>query len=459
MYSAAKTDDLRSGLLWMLNRWKRTEFVLMGFSLGANVVAKYMGEEGDSAPVRGALVLATPFDLKMGSDSLASSPIYDKAMAMNLTRKVGIAAHALSLDPDLRQSLFKLLAAKDYLKQHPNDVKERGVKPATLKWVDDSITRLAGGYSKPYGDFPFQTADDYYNANGSIHFIHNVARPMLCLNSDDDPIVPYNILTATKQAMATNPNVAMGITRGGGHLGWWSRIKGSCRRWLGAAANDWTESVFQAAVSEDEKDYMQRNNPWLNNDIKTVSDVTYELLSEDELLDFEPANAAAESPVDKDVEEAAQAARDALPSDLPSSGGDGGDGSADGQANDNKKNNGDANVESSGGPPRHAWLRTQILPAVRLIHPSQHPDFQGIQFPAEQERVTGNTMVQCISRPQVGYLELPASSRVAGCGEVFQGGKAIPGQSTDTKGERVNDKRKGSKAKGGLREKGTIAGL
>ncbi|CAO1628255.1 unnamed protein product [Parajaminaea phylloscopi] len=458
MYSAGKTDDLRSGLLWMMNRWKRTEFVLMGFSLGANVVAKYMGEEGDNAPVRGALVLATPFDLKMGSDSLESRTVYDKAMAMNLTRKIGVAAHALALDPSLRQPLYRLLNSFEYSRKNADDVQKRGVKTSTLKWVDDSITRLAGGFSGPYGDFPFDTADDYYNANGSIHYIHRVARPMLCLNSDDDPIVPYPILESTKQAMRGNPNVALGITHGGGHLGWWSS-KGSkswTARWLGPAAKEWVEQVFRTPAAESKVDYMSRANPWTLGDVKTITDVTFELMSEDELLDFEPATLAAAEIDGPEVEEQISKVRDALPNV----------GTESEQAKEPAAE--PATTQSDGAdaslPPRHAWLITQVLPSARLIHPSQHPKFEGVQYPQERQLVTGGSMTQCISRPQVGYLELPQSSRVAGCGEVFQGGKAIPGQTTDAKGDRIDAKNRGTNSKRpsqrkGLRERGTIAGL
>lgn len=45
---------------------------------------------------------------------------------------------------------------------------ERGVKPNTLRFVDDTLTRLAGGHSTPYGEFPFETADDYYAYGGSV---------------------------------------------------------------------------------------------------------------------------------------------------------------------------------------------------------------------------------------------------------------------------------------------------
>lgn len=446
MYSAAKTDDLRTGLLFMLNRWKRTEFALIGFSLGANVVAKYMGEEGDDTPVRGGLVLATPFDLKMGSDALAGSKLYDHKMAGNLAQRIGTAAGALSLDHSLRTPLRRLLDPQGYASSHPEEVAERKVKPGSLKWVDDSITRFAGGYSAPHGPFPFASADDYYNANGSIHFLHNVARPLLCLNSDDDPIVPYHILTATWEAAQRNPNVAVAITRGGGHLGWWTAKgwRGATKpsRWLGPVAKQWVEQIFKSDAAKGDDEYKTRNNPWLQGDVQTHEGVEYELLAEDEVLDFDVEGG---EEVGKEAEEADAKLKSQLPEEVQQ------DGAA-------ATTSGKTSAESSPlpGPPRHAWLRTSILPTTRLLHPSQHPNFTGLQHPTQRHLVTDGVMYTCRSRPHVGFLELSSESRVAGCGQTFQGGKPIPGQSTDTKGDRVEKKG----AKGGKKKKvSTMGGL
>lgn len=449
MYSAAKTDDLRTGLLWMLQRWKQTEFALIGFSLGANVVAKYLGEEGDSTPVRGGLVLATPFDLKMGSDSLEGSKLYDHKMAGNLAQRIGTAAGALSLDPKLRAPLRRLLDPQGYAKAHPDEVAQRKVKPGSLKWVDDSITRFAGGYSKPYGTFPFDSADDYYNANGSIHFLHNVARPLLCINSDDDPIVPYHILEATWEASKSNPNVALAATRGGGHLGWWEAkgFKGAKKptRWLGPVAKQWVEQVFQSPIkSGDAEAYKTRNNPWLQGDVETVEEVQYELLSEDEVLDFDFEGGAEAA---KAADEADAKLKAELPAILPEV---------------NAEQDGEAAapaMQDSTGRPRHAWLLTPLLSqdVGPLLHPTHHPKFTALKQPSERSLITTGTMYRCRSRPHVGFMELDADSRVAGCGLTFQGGKAIPGQSTDTKGDRIDAKGKKEGWRRG--KKSTMGGL
>lgn len=444
MYSAAKTDDLRSGLLWTLARWKQTEIVLVGFSLGANVVAKYLGEEGDATVVKGGLVLATPFDLKMGSDELAKSALYDKTMAANLTKKIAVHAPTLSLDPSLHTPLRRLLDPKRFAEENAEEVASRGVKPGSLKWVDDSVTRLLGGFTSPYGNFPFDSADEYYIANGSIHKLHNVARPLLLLNSDDDPIVPMKILTATREAMRRNPNVTLAITRGGGHLGWWTAANGGLRpsRWLGKVACGWVDGVFDAGVSDASREWMRENDPWRGGAVEQV-DVEYELLSEDELVEFDTRGGEDKQQA-SDVD-AAHQLKAKLPKELANE--------VDGNADDEGDHRTAEDSLHAATDPRHAWLKTRVLPHAPLVHPSHAKGWKGVQYPREQETRRG-TMHVSTSHRQIGFLELPVDARVAGCGEVFQGGKSIPGQTSNTKGERV-----GGRGKRGLREEGTVAGL
>lgn len=467
MYSAAKTDDLRSGLLWILNRWKHTELVLMGFSLGANVVAKYLGEEGDETPVKGGLVLATPFDLKMGSDELAKSALYDKVMAANLTKKIDIHSASLSLDPSMHTPLRRLLDSKAFAEENAQEVRDRGVKVGSLKWVDDSVTRLFGGFSRPYGNFPFDSADHYYSSNGSIRKLHQVARPLLLLNSDDDPIVPLKILTATEKVMRRNPNVSLAVTRGGGHLGWWSAksFMSAARpsRWLGVVAKEWVDEVFATAVRAESQDFMTRNDPWAQGLVAEV-DVEYELLSEDELIPFDVSERKKQKKKQKqqqpgggeETEDEERAATQQLKAELPEEVKD----LTKGTGLDGLPESGDVDAEVYADEgPRHAWLKTQVLEHAALIHPSHAQGWKGVQYASEQETRRGTMYVSTKLR-QIGYLELDKDSRVAGCGEEFQGGKSIPGQTSNTKGEKVAVEGRGRKRKAkGLREEGTVAGL
>ncbi|PWN19636.1 alpha/beta-hydrolase [Microstroma glucosiphilum] len=496
LYSAAKTDDLRCGLLWVTKRFPSTSIVLIGFSLGANVVAKYLGEEGANTPVKGGMVLATPFDLKIGSDALASSALYDRVMSSNLTKKCAVHSGTIALDPAFHAPLRRLIDPKKYAAKYPEDVKQRGVKPGSLKWVDDTLTRLCGGHVAPYGGFPYDSADHYYTNNGSILLLDKVARPLLCLNSDDDPIVPMSMLKEAEQKVKKNSNVVLAITPGGGHLGLWTSPAYASKketgpgagsgtkpvRWLGPVAKEWVKAVFDAAEADGGK-WRETTDLWSEGKVREVHDVEYDVLCEEEVkpFDFNESNGEEDAKASKErrkreAKADAKALKDELPaglgSRLPSRVADGEPIGAKGvdtagttpsavsSQGTSRQNSGAATPASFSSAPsssssttstttkpvlptRMAWLLTPLLPDYPLYHPLK-PD-EPPAFPAHAERRLKGTMRQCVSLPQVGFLELPESTRVAGVGKIFQGGISIEGLGTNVKGERVGAGEEGKK--------------
>jgi hypothetical protein len=98
--------------------------------------------------------------------------------------------------------------------------------------------------------------------------------------------------------------------------------------------------------------------------------------------------------------------------------------------------------------PRLPWLRTHLLDQAPLLHPSMSRHGWCGEEPASREdfrmSAEGNVADDALNkakgwcafsaemtcdsvRPEVGYLELPPWTRVAGAGEHFQGGKDTPG--------------------------------
>lgn len=57
LYSGAHTDDLRSTLLYLRDTYPEAPLLGIGFSLGANVLTRYVEEEGELCRFRSATVL------------------------------------------------------------------------------------------------------------------------------------------------------------------------------------------------------------------------------------------------------------------------------------------------------------------------------------------------------------------------------------------------------------------
>lgn len=420
LYSAAKTSDLRCAILYIRHKYPQSPLVGVGYSLGANVMAKYLGEEGDNTPLLGGIVCAAPFDLKKGSDLMENNTIrrniYSRAMNGNLGRLGTRHAATLDLNKDLRPYLDILIdpaSGQQYAKERGET---SGSSSKTLKFVDDCLTRMVGGYSKPYGEFPFETSDDYYNYGGALNFLKGLKRPMLALNADDDPIVSAASVEGLRHLMGyedeSKPDkyghtdfIVLATTQGGGHLGWWQGIR-QPTRWLHAPVTDFAKALFNESKKQD------LNEDKLSNETRTRQ-VLVELMPSELLPPYllpsqreEEKDAKIEPALDRQDQKYKQGAR------LP-------------------------------------WLRTHVLEDAPLLHPSMaRQGWQGGEplkekdfsidakgnFPEKDQEISKGwcafegTMILDTKRPEVGYLELPKWTRVAGSGEHFQGGKELAGE-------------------------------
>jgi hypothetical protein len=86
------------------------------------------------------------------------------------------------------------------------------LKNPTLDEFDDAFTRVAGG---PPPVFPFPSSREYYQYMSSHHILEEVQVPYLAISAADDPVV-----RSVPMDGGNNPYVVMGLTAGGGHLGW-----------------------------------------------------------------------------------------------------------------------------------------------------------------------------------------------------------------------------------------------
>lgn len=62
-YSAGYTGDYATAVAFISAAYPDSPLVGMGFSLGASVVARYMGEQGEACVLRAGMVLGCPWDI------------------------------------------------------------------------------------------------------------------------------------------------------------------------------------------------------------------------------------------------------------------------------------------------------------------------------------------------------------------------------------------------------------
>jgi len=116
--SGAVTDDLRCALAFLSHFAPHAPLYGIGFSLGANQMAKLVGEDAESSPLNAAVVLGAPFDFVKGHVSLSSSWIrlvYSRAMGKNLKCVISSCSPQLA---EQAADLVPLLADRTLLTRH-----------------------------------------------------------------------------------------------------------------------------------------------------------------------------------------------------------------------------------------------------------------------------------------------------------------------------------------------------
>lgn len=191
-YSASFTEDLREVVKHVGALFPHSRLYAVGWSLGANILVRYIGQEGETCPLAGAVSLCNPFDLVIADEDFHKgfNNVYDRSLARSL-HKI-FKKHA---------SLFECIGG-DY-----DILKAASAK--TVRDFDDGLTRVSFGY---------KSVDDYYSDASSSHSIKDVKIPLLCIQADDDPIAPSRGIPRAE--ILENPYCFLVVTPSGGHLGW-----------------------------------------------------------------------------------------------------------------------------------------------------------------------------------------------------------------------------------------------
>ncbi|CAI5976122.1 unnamed protein product [Closterium sp. NIES-64] len=214
-YNAGWTTDLRFVISLVQQDYPHAPLYAIGTSLGANILVKYLGEEGASGPIQAAVSIGNPWDLL----------ICDRWMNRRTRQRVYNTAMVTGL-----RDFAKL--HKDSF-QHLVDV-QHVMKARTIRQFDDRITRIVSNY---------ETVDTYYRRCGSAQFLPEVAVPLLAVSALDDPICTREAIP-WDEAKA-NPNVVLAVSHHGGHLAYLQGLTASSIWWVQVSI-DFLQAVVDA---------------------------------------------------------------------------------------------------------------------------------------------------------------------------------------------------------------------
>ena len=186
-YHAGETNDLR----YFLNQLRIDGYagpvMTVGYSLGGNVLLKYLGEEGNLSPVQSAVAVCVPLNLQRCADALTIG--FSKVYQRHLLKRMKEA---------VRRKFDEHTAAFDW---------HRAMNATTFGEFDDAVTAPLHG---------FEGKDEYYSTCSSIRYLGDIERPTLIINAVDDPFMMPDMLPEASQLAA---DVTLELSDFGGHVG------------------------------------------------------------------------------------------------------------------------------------------------------------------------------------------------------------------------------------------------
>ena len=208
MYTGAYTGDIRGVVQILCGRLQETPFrlFLVGNSLGANLVTKYLGEEGRGGTlpdiVAGGVSLGNPLHIHAGNIQFPWGHI------LSLGARKGVLEHFLTLQR-MTSHFFQERIRMAFM-------------ASTIGKFDEALAPIFIR-NNPYPPYEphcgYENAKEYWKDASSYRCIAHVSVPFLQISSEDD----FLVSTSSSQKLhysLSNPNIMVVNTRCGGHLGW-----------------------------------------------------------------------------------------------------------------------------------------------------------------------------------------------------------------------------------------------
>lgn len=185
-YHSGDTADIATIVNYIKDKTGHYPYAAVGYSLGGNVLLKWLGETGSLNPLTKAVAVSVPFQLHDAARRLEKglSKVYRDYLLASLRKKYTEKFKQLSspLDVDVKQ----LKSFWDY---------------------DDKVTAPLHG---------FKGAQDYYDQCSSRQFLKDIQTPTRIIHSYDDPFMFRATVPGDEEL---NRFIDLLPTSHGGHVG------------------------------------------------------------------------------------------------------------------------------------------------------------------------------------------------------------------------------------------------
>ncbi|MDR2306238.1 MAG: hydrolase [Paucimonas sp.] len=202
-YHSGASEDLAETIRHLRAQRPLAPLYAVGYSLGGNVLLKYLGESGESSQLEAAVAVSVPFRLDQCADRIGLG--FSKVYQAHFMREM--LTYVQDKQRHLRErGHHEALAAIERLGPL------RGLR--TFWDFDGKVTAPLNGFSD---------AHDYYRRASSRYYLGEIRTPTLIIHANDDPFVfGHSLPSASELAAGTQ----FELHSRGGHVGF---VDGSLR--------------------------------------------------------------------------------------------------------------------------------------------------------------------------------------------------------------------------------------
>nr|CAD7257836.1 unnamed protein product [Timema shepardi] len=203
IFTYGHTGDYNDMLKNILENYSNTKIVCIGFSLGGNLVTKFMGENDRSRSPRiiGGISICQGYCAIEGTKWLLNWQNFRRFYLYVMTE---------SMKTIILKHRHVLLSEE--VKRRFNLNEREIIAAATLPELDDAYTRKVHN---------FNSVGELYKWSSCINYLQDINIPMIFINARDDPIVPEPLLEPMRAFAAQHTNTLYLELAHGGHLGFY----------------------------------------------------------------------------------------------------------------------------------------------------------------------------------------------------------------------------------------------
>ncbi len=186
-YHSGDTTDISYCYQLLSKRYPLTKKMMIGFSLGGNVLAKFLAQSND-VDLCAAAIICAPLDLASCSKriNVGLSKIYQKYL----------------LD------MLKHSAREKIKRQLVTHIESSTLEQINTMWdFDHHYTAPVNGFS---------SAEDYYQRASSKPLLEKITTPCLIIHAKDDPFLCHRSIC---QNLTLSEHISFEILKRGGHVG------------------------------------------------------------------------------------------------------------------------------------------------------------------------------------------------------------------------------------------------